>query len=397
LGLTVPKTKKFTPIHSQNTNVELSDIQQLANLLITTDITEPPDSLVKLAISQSLGAFLLHRLTQTQTTLQDKELIQALKTDVRDSAIVHLLQERALLAVNKALTEANINCVWLNGVALSYTVYPTPQLRVKDSLDCLITPDDLPNTLKILKSLNFTEYEESPEAYTLSRLPIQLHHRQHTHLRVVLHQHVIGYGGRVTISDERLNTWRDNTISFDLQDQTFFILRPEHHFLYLCARGFLHNGQSAVELRDLLDLDLLFTTYDLDWDGLLAEVSDLQWTHLVAYVLNLVQDYMETPIPDHIFEALHKQSKTDEFMNYAVLKHDSNYDNDSALTYLWQLSFRDKLWAIIQLVFPPKRYIRQRYSIRSKRVTAPFYVHHIVTHLAQIPIIIIRRIVALFR
>ncbi len=393
----MPKTKKIIPIPSQNSDDELSDLQQLADLLITTEISESPDSYVKLAISQSLSAYFLHRLTQTQTSLQDKKLIEALKTDIRDNTVNHLLQERATITINKALTQSNINCIWLNGAALAYTVYPDPRLRVKETLDCLLSLDDVPKALKILTSLNFYEPEQEQDTYTLTRLPIVLHHERHSNLRLVLHQHVIGYGGRATITDERLNMWRENTITFDLKEQTFSILRPEHHFLYLCAQGFLHNGQSPVGLRDLLDLDLLLTTYDLDWKWLLAEASELQWTYLVTYVLELVQDYFDTPIPDSIFEALEKQSRADEFMSRIVLKQDNNYQQESILSYLWQLNFIDMLRTILQLIFPPKRYIRQRYSLRPKRVTAPFYVHHIVTHLAQIPIAIIRRIVSLFQ
>lgn len=393
----MPKTKKNIPIHTRNSDDELSDIQQLANFLVTTETSETAESLVKLAISQSLGAHFQYRLTQTQTTLKDKKLTQALKTDIRDDTVKHLLQERAILAVNKALTQSGVDCIWLNGVALGYSVYPDPQLRVKDTLDCLVAADDVPKAQKVLTSLNFYEPEKESDAYTLSRLPIELHHERHSNLRLVLHQHVIGYGGRATITNERLNMWRANTITFELKEQTFFMLRPEHHFLYLCAQGFLHNGQSTVGLRDLLDLDLLLTTYDLDWKWIVAEASELQWTYLVTYVLELVENYFDTPIPDNIFEALEKQSRADEFMSRIVLKQDNNYEQESVLSYLWQLNVIDMLRTILQLIFPPKRYIRQRYSVRPKRITAPFYVHHIVTHLAQIPIAIIRRIMSLFQ
>jgi len=390
----VPKTKKFIPLQSQRQDDEKSETHQLAKLLVTTGILESPDALVPLAISQSVDSFLLHRLAETQTNLQDYTQIQTLKTNTRDNMVLHLIQERAMLTVNQALTQANINCIWLNGKALGYMIYPEPHLRVTDTVECIIAPDNMPSVVKLLQSIGYYQPDSAHDSYHQS---VQLYHRQHAQLRLVLHEQLKGYSGRALISDERLAQWFDDPLQFKVKEQNLITLQPEHHLLYLCANGFLHDGQSIIGLHDLLDLHLLLTTVDLNWDGLIAEAVELQWTYLVAYVFDVVCDYFDTPISTDVLAALHKQNKADQFMRRIVLNYHDDSQAESVFQYMGQLGIRDKIKTAVQIFFPPKRYIRQRYSIRAKRATAPYYVYRILSYLITMPIKIIRRVLSLLK
>ena len=393
----MPKTNKFIPLNSRRADGNFSDAHQLAKLLVTEGLVESPDRLVPLAISQSLGSFLSHRLTQTQNALQDYSQIQALKAETRDNMVLHLRQERAMLAVNQALSQAKINCLWLDGVAVGYTVYPEAHLRVKQTLDCLISSDDIPSAVKILQSLNYDQADTTDDSYTHAHLPIILSHRQDPQLRLVLHQNMKGYSGRNTIPDERLSIWLNEVTSFDSQQQTFFTLKPEHQLLYLCAQGFLYDGQSVIGLIDLLDLHLLLTVHDLDWDELIAEAVDLQWTYLLAYMLNVVRDYFYTEIPPTVLKALQNQNKADQFMRRVVLNYHEDSQEDSIVQYFKQLSVGEKVKTAIQIIFPPKRYIRQRYAIRAKRATIPYYIYRILRYILSIPFAILKRLISSLR
>jgi hypothetical protein len=389
LGLTVSKTKRFIPLYSRTSDNEAGDRHQLAKFLVSADALESPDDYVQLAIKQSLGSYFLHHLLQTETLLEDDSHVLALKTDTRDNMVLHLIQERAMLAVNQALNEADINCIWLKSAPLSYTVYAKPHLRVKEEIECFVASDDMSNALRILKLLNYYPSEKSNDSYTHARLPITLQHEQQPQLYLTLHQHMIGYSGRPLISDDRFAAWLEHTISFELQRTSFLTLNPEHHFLYLCAHGFLQDGKSVISLRDILDLHLLITSYDLDWDWIIAEADDLEWTYLLVYVLQLLIDYFDTLIPSEIIATLEKRGRADEFMKRLILSDYSGIQNETISQYLSRLSFREKINTLLQIIFPPKRYIRQRYSIRAKRATAPYYVYRIVVQIVKIPTLLI--------
>lgn len=390
----MPKIKQFIPLHSQTSDNSLSQNHQLARLLIATELLDVPSECAQFAISHLLGSFLLHRLKQTDTVLQDSTQMQALKADARENMVLHLVQERAMFEVNQALLTAGIKCVWLAGVALGHMLYSESYLRVKGDLDCIVSPDDFPTALEVIKSLNYQQPENllEPEAHDDFSQHIHLIHNQYAQLHLKLHHCMLRHAGHDYIPSEHLTQWLEQAVCIEVNKQAFFTLKPEHHILYLCGRGFLQQGQSIFGLRDVLDLHLLLTAYDLDWDMLIAEAVDLNWTYLVTYVFNLVHDYFDTPIPPDVFDALYKQNRVDEFMNRIILQHNSNTRDESILQYLSQLSFSEKIKTIVQIVFPQKRYIRQLYSIRAQRATAPYYVYRILDQLRGVFVAVFRRI-----
>jgi hypothetical protein len=391
----LPKFKQFIPLQSQTSDSTLGKKHQLARLLIASELLEVSSEFVQLAISQSLGPFFLHRLKHTETVLQDPTQIQVLKADARENMVLHLIQERAMFEVNQALLTAGIKCVWLTGVALGHTLYLEPHLRVKGNLDCVVPVDEFPTALEIIKSLHYQQPETLTEFETHDDLSQHIHliHDQYSQLHLKLHQCLSRHSRHDYVSSEHLSQWLEQAVCIEINKQTFFMLKPEHHLLYLCGHGFLQYGESFVGIRDLLDLHLLLTTVDLDWELLITEAVELHWAYLVTYVFNLVRDYFDTPIPPDVFDALYKQNRADEFMNRIVLQHNSTMRDESILQYLSQLSFSEKIKTIVQIIFPPKRYIRQLYSIRAQRATAPYYVYRILDQLRRAFVAILRRLV----
>ena len=82
-------------------------------------------------------------------------------------------------------------------------------------------------------------------------------------------------------------------------------------------------------------------------------------------------------------------------MRRIVLNIDTK--GESISEYFGQLSLREKIKTAVQIIFPPKRYIRQHYSIRAKRATAPYYIYRIVSYIIQLPFMIIRWAISLLR
>lgn len=373
---------------------KMSDKHQLACLLSAETIAECPPSLILLAIDQLLSPLLLYRLTKPETAITDSAPMQALTADAREHMILYLLQERAMFEVNQALTTAGIQCVWLKGASLGYTVYPEPQLRVKGDLDCIVPLEDFPVALEILLSMNYVLPENMLKSTALERLSHHTHlmHSQYPQLRLELHHRLLGPSGENDLPSEHLAKWFDQSITFEVNQQTFFTFRPEHHTLYLCAHGFLQHGESFVGLRDLLDLHLLITTYNLDWEVVVAEAIDLKWTFLVNYVLHLVQEYFETTIPFDVFDTLQTHQTTDESIGRIVLKRHDDIRGESMLQFLGQLTLREKAYTLYQIILPPRDYMRQRYAIPPNRSTLPYYGYRIFYQSKGFVVAILRRL-----
>jgi hypothetical protein len=373
---------------------KISDKHQLARLLLDDTVVEFPHSLILLAIDQLLGPLLLHNVTKTKSIVNDSVQMRALTADARERMILYLLQERAMFEVNQAITAAGIQCVWLKGTSLGHTVYPEPQLRVKGDLDCIVPLEDFPIALDILLSMNYVLPENMLKTVAHDRLSHHTHliHSHYPQLHLELHHRLLGHSGENDLPREHLAAWLDQSITFEVNQQTFFTFKPEHHVLYLCAHGFLQHGEAFVGLRDLLDLHLLITTYNLDWELLVTEVIDLKWTFLVNYVLNRVQEYFDTAIPLDVFDTLQAYQTTDESIDRIVLKRHGNIRGESVLQLLGQLTLREKARTLYQIILPPRDYMRQRYAIPPNHLTLPYYGYRLLYQSKGFVVAILRRL-----
>lgn len=85
------------------------------------------------------------------------------------------------------------------------------------------------------------------------------------------------------------------------------VLVTEDRILHSATHLF-HDGELSHGLRDLTDLELLLrdATMELDfWPRLIARADELQLGRSLFYALRYLRHFLDTPIPDSVFTALH--------------------------------------------------------------------------------------------
>lgn len=365
--------------HQEN---EKRHTPQLAHFLAGIDTQIQPEDIVQSAIGESLGPMFLYRLKEASIVLDNEQKFGALSTDVKAWKVISLLQEQAMLEVNQALSQAGIRCVWLKGAVLGRLIYPEVYLRPKFDLDCIVYENDFSRALDILLNMNYVHADGGLKIRTVAheRLEhhVELKHTHHRHVQLELHRHLLGMAGTTLIPLDKLGQWLDQAVTIEVANQTVYTLRPEHHFLYLCAHTFLQHGETHLGLLQLLDMYFFLTTFKLDWDVLTEEAKELNWTFLADYSLRRIQEIFDIPIDSHVFQLLRANGVEDQSASYMLLKRHQIFQSEYEFSFMSQLSLHDQITTILQLVFPPERFMRIRYLIPPERHVLPYYGYRLV-------------------
>ena len=355
------------------------ETQQLAAFLADTTIEHDYDHLAKLAINSAISPMFLHHLKADHYDAIDETVLRQLKSLAQLHAMRFLAQGWAMKEINKALAQAGVRCIWFKGSALSYEIYPQPALRTKSDLDCIVASSDMDAALEILLSLGYKRVPDNPDKlipilYDRLSHHIVLEHPKNKLIVVELHRHLFGLSGPEILPPKHLTKWLDEAMDFQFGDQPALTFRPEYHLLYICAHAFLQHGEEKIGLRQLLDMHLIITRYSLNWDVLIDEAVALKWTFLTEYGLTRVQDSFSTPIDSSVFNALRSRRLADEVIDYKHLQDREFTEGESIYEHLSKLNKRDQFISILQLTFPSRHYMRQRYDIKEGIPVFPYYV-----------------------
>lgn len=361
--------------------LDSDETRKLARFLVGNSPIDNPDQLVELSLSLSLGPLYLHHLKCTNSSLKDSQLTQKLETEAKSSAFLHLKQEQAMLEVNLALSNGGIRCVWIKGATLAHVIYPEPYLRTKSDLDCIVDSKEFERAVQILLNMNYASTDDTIydiDDIHFGRLDhhIKLQHKSKM-IYLELHRHLLGFTGPKHIPPSLLNNWLKDSVSLDIYNQTLLTLRPEHHFLYLCAHAFLQHGQENVGIRELLDMYLLAKHYELDWDKIISEAVDLNWIYLLEFTLKFIQDCFGASSIVGEQPLLNTNRRIDQSLDNIIRKQHQQFLGESVLDYVAKLSTKERLRTAWSIAFPSKKYMRRRYKIHQKSSVFPYYVYRV--------------------
>ncbi len=102
--------------------------------------------------------FLRHRLNENGAlkTCPDA-LRQAFESRRLMEVVIHSLRKDELLRIIEAFDEASVRVLILKGTALSYLIYPQPNLRTCCDIDLLVDPMKTASARKVLSSLGYEQ------------------------------------------------------------------------------------------------------------------------------------------------------------------------------------------------------------------------------------------------
>jgi hypothetical protein len=331
--------------------------------------------LVDLAIEHGVAPVLSLTAVRAGVRKNDHPAWVRLAEISRETALRYIVQDRAQSEVNQALDRANIPTIWLKGAALARLVYPKPELRPMIDLDILVPCEDYDRAVGVLKALGYSENEFS-EKLLIDKWERKLSHHYQliggmaNMVRLELH---FQFSKNILLMEEQLGWFWDQTQALD--HDTYRVLKPEAHLLYLCAHATLQHGEGQLRLLRYLDLHLLILNTPLDWSLVVEQAVRFKWTYAVERALTLTAQFFGTPIPDAVIRDLQDRRPSGEDVLNVVILQEESADWFRAKPLFEQLSTRDRLAVIRTVLLPPPTYMRSRYDVEPGKRLLPYYLH----------------------
>jgi hypothetical protein len=204
------------------------------------------DRLVSLAETQRILPLLAPYLAE------DKQ--ETLNTRLRALAARWIEQFGTFRTLAQELNTAKIPFLTFKGVALAFTVYPSPEERIFSDIDLLVRPNDLFQVEEILTSLGFEPAEIRSDSQRSAELTFS-DSREYIHrescVSVDLHWRMFKRFYGYNLQPEELFS---RAVPIEAEGVSFLTLSPEDHLLFLLLHGSKHLWS---KLGWIVDIGLL--------------------------------------------------------------------------------------------------------------------------------------------
>jgi len=253
------------------------------------------DRLVERAAAHGLIPLVYHRLRALDYVGVPPPVHRQLKDIVGINAIRNELFAQELVRVLTRLGEAGVAAIPLKGIFLAESLYGDATLRTCADLDILIQPQDLPEGLRLLRSLGYSDrlgggtFVRLLSRYGKDCALMREEGRSVYPLQV--HCGLI-WGGP---AEERVlgEIW-STAVAKPFHAALTFGMSPEWEFLYLAVHAARHR---LYPFKWLVDLDWLSVRGAVDWKEVHAKAQRLGWDWVVLSCLAACAELLGTPIP----------------------------------------------------------------------------------------------------
>ena len=363
----------------------MSELGFLADLVSLRRLPDQiPESswpeIVGLAHHHRLAPMLLWSLKQHGCEVTSNPAWKSLTEATRQAVVSYLLLKHSQREINISFQAANLPAVWLKGFALTHTVYPEPPLRPMSDLDVWVPENQRHDALRLAQGMGYQFVEVSNFLNIPREDPLAEKFDYHYKL-------MRGMGGNVSLeihyqlirkflSEAQSNWFWKHTQTVTLADGTTFnILCPEAHLLHLAAHLILHHRPIDYDLRHFLDLHLLITNRNIDWEIVTDQAVALDWAYVVIRALTLTVEYFATPVPESVLGLLSAHYSNSQDAVHVIQSQERGHRWVQLQEYLGYLSLREKVRLGLKILFPNRSYMRQRYSIKPGWPTEPYYIY----------------------
>ena len=327
------------------------------------------DSITREAITQGVGAIFYSRLQETGLLSQvSSSLLDHLRTYVFSLATRNLAASRELTAILRGFQGGGVTCLPIRGLALSEQLYGDLTVRPTGDLDLLVRREALPDTVRILRALGFSEIDRRPGFARAYSHTLEFCKNNGRAFLVEPHWTIAypPFADRMNMTDVWARCRTGPCLGMDTA-----LLSDEDSLLHLCFH-LIHKHDSAPLLW-FYDLHCLIQQRGtaLDWPLIALNAARSGRAALVCEILGRVRSLFETPIPDEIFSRLAAPSPasaerpTDSFterLAERVAASTSPLEVRESLSLLLTIKgARAKLRYVLAIFFPSPDFMRLQY------------------------------------
>jgi hypothetical protein len=273
--------------------------------------------------------------------------------------------------LNTLLTDfrqVSVDPIVLKGMALGVTLYPVPGARPISDLDLLVERGQMEAVRQVLAGRGYRDLGLDPEHHLA--FGSHLHARRELaagrQVAVEVHWNLVhdpGCARHIDLADMHCRAWQADFGGFSAR-----VLDPADQLIHAAAHLLQHGH--AWNLLWLLDLRLWVDRYGAAWDwrGLVARAGEMRLAGVLGYWLELAEAWLGPCLPPAARDALAEvELHEEESRRLRVVRGRPLRVGE----LLWLRArgagdWRARLTYLAETLFPPWRYMQQRYRPASR-------------------------------
>ena len=155
--------------------------------------------------------------------------------------------------------------------------------------------------------------------------------------------------------------------SHTVGDTQVRVLSPEDNLLQVCIHTAKHSYVRTPGMRLHMDVDRIVAHTDIDWELFLKKVKEAHVctsTYLSLYIPSVI---LHTQIPQWVLDELRPQNikKLMRLLSEAELPHPQGKKFSKMKFLLFQTALYDNKSDIMQVIFPDRQWMEERYNCNS--------------------------------
>ena len=336
------------------------------------------DYVVKTSIDRGIGPLLSKKLPLLRNNPQipahvKTKLQQAYYKTFSRSALLYEYFKK----VAEALALHNIEVIALKGIYLSEWLYEDIGLRQFSDMDLLVREEDGPQCLAILAGMGFRPCDSSVSEFIGAHAEV-VHYTPMVRNDVSVEIHI-----KLHRKDKNycinIHEFIENAVPVTLNDVQVKALCLPDLMIHLCVHVDKHFRGGHVQFTSFNDIVNLLDKYrdEIKWPEFIKATRYHKCEEVVFKYLLLVNKYFQAPLPVLVQKCYpHLLTEEDEELFYNYLK--GHVLTKYHVTTHWQNmseigSLGNKARYFAELIFPPKKFMLEKYGIRHPSLFMFYY------------------------
>jgi putative nucleotidyltransferase-like protein len=345
------------------------------------DAGQPEEArFLQTAARHGVGPLLAHHL-HCSGVLRDwpEPVSKWLRQAAREEVLADQVRRPELLHLLSTMATVNVRPLIMKGAAVADLYYPSPFLRPRCDVDLLIRKKDVARVIALMGDCGYRRASLIPGDLVMPQCPFfkadrsGFPHTYDLHWQIANPQPFAG----VLLFDELAG----RSIELPALGEHARTLAHIDALLLACIHRVAHHADSP-RLLWLYDIHLMASCMDRQtFQGFAALAAEKQVAAVCAGGLALAQTWFHTELPMDLMEALRACASTEPSARYIGGRM---RPLDVLLSDLRLLRGWRSRWQLIrEHLFPPARYMLERYAVSNPLLLPALYTHRLVRGAAK--------------
>jgi hypothetical protein len=285
--------------------------------------------------------------------------------------------------VAETFSNAGIDVIPLKGIFLADYLYRDIGLRQLSDIDILVREENIPECVDIMKGLGYVQEEEKSKFFEENVDYIHCSHIVKGIAKFDLHRKIHKENESYTV---KIQDFWESATEVVVNGAPVLALDIHHLIIHLCIHLEKHFGLEIVQYKCFCDIVNLLDKHadKIDWGKLEGLCTKYNCTFTIFKYLMLTKEFFNVYLPDEI---VNKHSKC---LSKNVIKqfvrnfiHKNSWETTSVAQLKMKNGINEKMRYFFRTVFPPVKFMVDRYRIKYMLSVPYYYFYRLFTGLEQ--------------